>query len=363
MGLIPEELTCEEKAEKALAEAQELFECLIEGGAGGDLSQFLRLFFAPDFAMDGGQLAWQNLMFLTCREPCGPAVGNNAETKCISTCSGDCDGCCDSVEIKTGCDDPEQCDTFAVGWNYTALARAAEHAVSLEYLPVALNDLQNGDVMVWDPSAIPQNKHCDPCKPEEYGAWVNSSSLGGINQRVGGGRGADASDAVIVNDAGPHASQHRSIVEDATATDSAAPDGKLASVDIPPLVVTNPSPDLSMDYTLGFHVDWSVTGAGKEGVSLTNQADSTAGGYFAELLVDGSSAWGVNPKTHTNMFAYSLTPGERTLGSYDNTLVGTIPPGGSVTIAMSAGVRAQAGSFDADSCVASWRLLGVTTGV
>lgn len=168
------ELTCEERYAISAAEAKEAGECHPPGSA----QQHLVDFFTPSWAVDLGQLGRQVNEYLICREPC--FLGNNAEKVCGPDCGEDCSGCTWKL---TGCDDPEQCNTYTHGWNYVALARAAEHAASLKYIPYA-DELFPGKtveellaepeavIYVFDKDQIADNQPCDPCADQVVGAFV-----------------------------------------------------------------------------------------------------------------------------------------------------------------------------------------------
>lgn len=160
--------TCVEKYKEALALAQKLFECRPKGS----VKHFQQAFFAPEFSPWPEQLENQTAQYLYCRVPCN--LGNNAEEVCTCAGCGDCGGCgCGDVSRETGCDDPDQCNTTVIGWNYVQIARAAEHAVSLQYVPFRIREPKPGDVLTWDAQAAPDNLRCDPCIPDKRGAWVN----------------------------------------------------------------------------------------------------------------------------------------------------------------------------------------------
>lgn len=182
------ELTCEQRYEISEAEAKEAGECHPPGSA----QQHLADFFSPSWAVDLGQLGRQVNEYLICREPC--FLGNNAEQVCGPECGEDCAGCTWS---STGCDDPLQCNTYTHGWNYVALARAAEHAGSLKYIPYA-SELFSGKtveellaepeavVYVYDKDQIADNQPCDPCADQVVGAYVPVAA-----SELGGGGGVD----------------------------------------------------------------------------------------------------------------------------------------------------------------------------
>lgn len=164
MGKPEEEHTCKDHEEDEWCRVCEAKECFKHG----DANEAATAFFAPMHIHDRDQFGKQVVEYLLCRQPCGVAVGNNAQTQ--HTCDGE--GHCHCEEEANGCDDPDKCNTYSCGWNYVALARAAEHAVSLAYIPIGAGALGHGDVLVYNENAVAENKPCDCCTPITRGAFV-----------------------------------------------------------------------------------------------------------------------------------------------------------------------------------------------
>jgi hypothetical protein len=179
MACGPDPLTCEERATLSIEQADALADVILRSDSGGNAELLNRLFFAPQFAIDPQMMKRQVVEYLLRRHPCNQ--GNNAATEVIACDDCDdpaCNGDCEKI-VYTGCDDPEQCNTSAAGWNYVNLARAAERSLSLPYIPLALSNLQDGDTFHWDADATPDNVQCDPCADDVTGtgAWVNGPAV------------------------------------------------------------------------------------------------------------------------------------------------------------------------------------------
>jgi len=165
MGKYDAELTCEEKEALEEEKACAIAEC----ADGLCATHMIEAFFAPSHVTDRGDVGRGNVEYLYKRKQCDPA--NNREEVC--DCAGKGDGKCCCGTVNTGCDDGG-CPSAFYGFNYVALARAAEKVGSLEYVPYAVDwaNLEEGSTLAWDPTAAPTNPGCDPCAPQSVGAFV-----------------------------------------------------------------------------------------------------------------------------------------------------------------------------------------------
>lgn len=169
MGRYDAELTCEEK--KALEEEKAC--ALAECTDGLCVTHMMEAFFAPSHVNDREDVGRGNVEYLYKREQCDPSDNREVLCNCDGTGSSKC--CCE--EENTGCSDGG-CPSAFYGFNYVALARAAEKVGSLEYVPYCVDweNLEAGAVLEWDPLKRPNNETCDPCAPEKVGAFVAKSA-------------------------------------------------------------------------------------------------------------------------------------------------------------------------------------------
>lgn len=95
------------------------------------------------------------------------------------------DCCCECEEpCQSGCPDPDKCPSHVRGVGYTELLEFYLSLAGSPRLPVKdFATLAHGDTLVWDSDAAPENPNCDPCKPDQRGAFVpggGSASITGV---------------------------------------------------------------------------------------------------------------------------------------------------------------------------------------
>lgn len=162
---VEEEPTCNEKRTLEAARAQAAFERLCAGEASiNDLIQF---FFRPPHATNPADQQKALAHFITRAEICAPQ--NHLAVDC------DDEEPCEDPQ-PTFCDDPEECESKFYGIGLLELIENYIRTSSIAYMPVAsLADAVDGDTLVFDASAVPDNPSCDPCVETSLGAWVPQS--------------------------------------------------------------------------------------------------------------------------------------------------------------------------------------------
>ena len=202
MGIRPDELTCEEKAALELCDQEGCHHIFCNQPS---VQQLVDNFWPGDDK--ARQLEAADLIFL--QRICPDFLSNGAQTVCGCHDNGDP---CGADEVRTGCDDPDQCPNRTWGLDIVAVLRATVHAMSLAYIPVAgieypdwedpSFNLDEMSVLAWDPSRVPQNRSWDKCRPKTGGAFVpmkldvGEQGIQGITGPMGpsGADGADGAE-------------------------------------------------------------------------------------------------------------------------------------------------------------------------
>jgi len=171
MAIRPEPPTCAELKEQEQCDQADCHETFCKQPSVDQLKEQ----FFPGNDRDR-QLEAADLIFL--QQICPDFLSNGKGTKCGC---GNGDKCC-SEEVRTGCDDPDECPNRNYGLDLVVVLKAALHAMSLAYIPVAGMEYPDatdpnfpvapGQILVWDDQAVPQNKVWDKCKPKSSGAFV-----------------------------------------------------------------------------------------------------------------------------------------------------------------------------------------------
>lgn len=157
----PEPLSCEDKADIELINAQREFEKLCNAAG---VNELIQLFIAPLWASNGDDQRKALVHYLTRQAICRP--GNNLGTDC------DPELPCEDPQ-PTYCDDPEECESKFYGIGLLELIREYLRTSGMVVIPVKDLDLiAAGEPLVWDPGAAPDNQTCDPCVDPELGAFV-----------------------------------------------------------------------------------------------------------------------------------------------------------------------------------------------
>ncbi len=160
------EQTC---ADKKAFELEERLKCKEALKDSSDFVAAAQAFFFPDIFSGNGtdymEATWEHLM---CGDICDP---RNYGYVCPGGC--DCNGNCCGCE-KSYCHDPELCPDKYAGIGYLELVAAYYRTMATPEMPFKWKqgELQKGSIIVWDPTALPCNDNCDPCKPNLLGAWV-----------------------------------------------------------------------------------------------------------------------------------------------------------------------------------------------
>lgn len=156
-----DEPTCEDLEDLEEAQAQRAFELFCQNVAITDLIQ---MFFMPSWASDGQDQRKALVHYLTRHRICHPS--NNKATDC------DPEEPCEDPQ-PTYCPDPDECPSKFFGYGLLELIKSAIRADSMAWIPVKdLSEIAAGEPLVWDPAAVPDNAHCDPCIDNELGAFV-----------------------------------------------------------------------------------------------------------------------------------------------------------------------------------------------
>lgn len=161
----PVEPTCNEKRAAEAQRAQALFERLCSSEAS--VNDLIQLLFRPPHATNPGDQQKALAHFMTRFEICAPQ--NNLAVDC------DDEEPCEDPQ-PTFCDDPDECESKFYGIGLLELILGYIRTASIAYMPVAsLADAVDGDTLVFDANAVPDNPSCDPCVEPALGAWVPQS--------------------------------------------------------------------------------------------------------------------------------------------------------------------------------------------